>query len=405
MHIGIVGPIATADVQHLLGGNANQLPLGYSGGPLLATLVGELIARGHTVSAFTLSNDLPLRKDGSVVASGPNFSLTYVPMRPRAWQFNGWLLGRILDLYRFEIDGLKHAILQANPDVLHAHWVYEFALASLQTKLPHVVTCHDSPYTIARLNSTSRPTRSLYRWLRVIMALKTFNRVQCITAVSPYMRDMVRSLTHVPIAVVPNPVDERAFGYANPRVTSISPRIAMVCNGWVAWKNPQPGLLAFSQLLQTMPLAELHLYGADFGPGQYAQTWCISKGIVKGMFFHGSIPHHLILNEMNNLDLLLHPSIEESFGVVIAEAMAMGLPVVAGRTSGAVPWLVGDDACLCDITDPSIITSSLLSTLEPERYADLSKRGIASMRRRFTTATVVDQFIRLYAQAIGRVGS
>ncbi len=400
MHIAIVGPIATDDIKHLLHDDVVTRPCGYSGGPLLATLIGELIKRGHTVSAFTLSNDLPLQRRQAVVAHGQNFTLNYLPMRPRAWRPNGWLPGRIVDLYRFEIDGLRHAIEQAQPDVVHAHWTYEFALAALQSKIPHVVTCHDSPYTIARLASSSRPTQSLYRWLRVIMARNVFRNTQSMTAVSPYMRDKVQSLTSVDIAVVPNPVDNHALLTARPRHVPAEPRLAMVCNGWNNWKNPIAGLLAFRQLQKTRPHAELHLFGADFGPGQTAENWCKANGIDVGLVFHGSVSHHRLLNSISRLDLLLHPSLEESFGVVIAEAMAMGLPVVAGQASGAVPWVVGGIGGLCDVTEPNAIAKALEETLQPERYVQLSERGIAAIRERFSTAAVVDQFYALYQKAV-----
>lgn len=405
MHIGLIGPIATADIKHLLKGDVAHLPKGYAGGPLLATLIGELLSRGHTVSAFTLSNDLPPQAGRTVAATGNRFMLHYVPMRPRAWRPNGWRLGRIVDLYRFEIEQLKQAIQQAQPDVLHAHWVYEFALAAKATAIPSVVTCHDSPYTIAKLNTKSRPTRSLYRWLRVIMALRTFKHADLITAVSPYMRDEVQHLAHHPITVVPNPVDNLAVDMGKIRPHTASPQIAMVCNGWDARKNPQPGLIAFKHLQQQIPTAQIHLYGSDFGPGQIAQEWCQTQGIEHGVHFHGALPHHQLLQELNKYDLLLHTSIEESFGMVIAEAMAMGLPVVAGESSGAVPWVVGVNGCLCDVTDVSSIEKALLEALDIKRYSQLSQNGMEAVRQRFTTPAVVDLFFAQYELAIAQAAS
>jgi hypothetical protein len=218
MHIGIIGPIATADVAHLLEGDMRGLPNGYAGSPLLATLIRELLSRGHRVTAFTLSSDMGLASSTAVIAHGPNFCLHYCAMRPRAWRANGPHSGRILDLYRVEINALCAQIVQAQPDVVHAHWAYEFALAALAAKVPHVVTCHDSPYTIARLTSTSRPTRSLYRWLRVVMAHRVLNRAKFVTAVSPYMKAKVQWLTQADITVVPNPVDAKALAQSRARL-------------------------------------------------------------------------------------------------------------------------------------------------------------------------------------------
>ena len=98
MHIAITGPVATENISQFLNGDTTALPSGYTGAPFMATLIGELLKRGHTVSAFTLSSDIPLNSD-EVIAHGENFSMHYIPMRPKAWPFNGWRLGRILDLY------------------------------------------------------------------------------------------------------------------------------------------------------------------------------------------------------------------------------------------------------------------------------------------------------------------
>lgn len=400
MHIGIVGPIATIDIAHLIDLDVNGLPRGYAGAPLLATLIGELLQRGHRVSAFTLSNDLPLNTSSLTTVQGDNFSISFCPMRPRAWRPNGWLPGRIVDLYRFERQALQKAIAQVAPDVVHAHWAYEFALAALATGIPHVVTCHDSPYVIARLASRSRPTRSAYRWLRVVMARKVLREAQCITAVSPYMRDEVQALARAQIVIVPNPVDDLAFSLNRARQAPVVPRLAMVCNGWGVRKNPEPALMAFDQLRRQEPAAELHLYGHDFGPGETAELWCAARGIQDGMVFHGAIAHQPLIESLANCDLLLHSSLEESFGMVIAESMAMGIPVVAGESSGAVPWVVGQHGVLCDVHGPATITRALRQALEPDRYAKLSREGSTAAQARFSTANVVDQFYLLYTQAL-----
>lgn len=73
-----------------------------------------------------------------------------------------------------------------------------------------------------------------------------------------------------------------------------------------------------------------------------------------------------------------------------------GDPTVAGQNSGAVPWVVGNDGCLCDVYDPAAISAALLATSEPSRYSELSGRALAAVRYRFTTTAVVDQFVELY---------
>ncbi|MDO9461483.1 MAG: glycosyltransferase, partial [Alphaproteobacteria bacterium] len=159
MHIAIVGPIATSDIAHLLNGKTAGLPPGYSGAPLLVTLITELLNRGHRVTAMTLSWGMDLDWQRPVRVTHGGLEMIYVPMRRRAWQPNGWRPGRIVDLYAFERCGLQRALERAAPDVVHAHWSYEFAWAALCSGLPTLVTCHDSPFVVARMYSRAKPTQ------------------------------------------------------------------------------------------------------------------------------------------------------------------------------------------------------------------------------------------------------
>src|SRR5574340_478374 len=188
LHIAIVGPIATTDIRHLLDGEAANLPAGYAGAPLLVTLIAELLRRGHWVTAITLSWGMPLDWRQPLHARHGNLDMVYVRLRRRAWQPNGWRLGRIVDLYAFERRGLQHAIEQAAPDVVHAHWSYEFAWAAQRSGLPTLITCHDSPLLVARMYSRARPTQSAYRWLRAGMAWHVLRNATHVSAVSPYLQ-------------------------------------------------------------------------------------------------------------------------------------------------------------------------------------------------------------------------
>lgn len=383
---------------HLLDPTTAPRPVGYRGAPLLATLIGELLRRGYKVSAFTISSDIP--EGQTFVARGRNLTLTVCSMRPRAWGFNGRQVGRIVDLYRAERKALTRTISNAAPDVIHAHWAYEFALAAIDSGLPHVVTCHDSPYRIARMFTASKPTISLYRWLRVLMAQRALRSANVVSVVSPYMRDEVQKITRALVDVVPNPIDDLTNELSRVRQQPVSAKLVMICNGWDSRKNAKPSLRAFAQIRKQNAEAELHLYGSGFGSDEPGAQWCRRAGITSGMFFHGRIPHDALLRKLPDYDLLIHPSIEESFGLVLAEAMAIGVPVVAGARSGAVPWVVGDCGRLCDVADSRAIGAAVTELLKPENYASASAGGIVSARARFSTSCVVDQFIDLYERAL-----
>jgi len=98
---------------------------------------------------------------------------------------------------------------------------------------------------------------------------------------------------------------------------------------------------------------------------------------------------------LRHLDVLVLPSREEPFGTVLAEAMAVGTPVVATRVGG-----------LAEVVDDGV-TGRLVEPGAPERLAEAvldvlahrTEMGAAARRRaaRFNTADYVDRVERLIA--------
>ena len=397
LHVGIAAPIATADIAHLLDGPAAPLPRGYAGAPLLGTLIEELLRRGHRVSAFTLSSDLPLGERSTVVARGHNLTLYCCPMRPRAWPFNGSRVGRIVDLYAFERRGLERAIAQARPDVVHAHWSYEFAWAALRSGLPHVVTCHDSPFVIARFQRDFR--HGAYRWLRAGMAWHVLRQARHVTTVSPYMVGQIQPLCRASVSVVPNPITGRAF--ARPRIAQPGrQRVLMIANGWDVRKNGAAALRAFALLSESLPGAELRVFGHDHGEGGAAQQWWRQSGLNANVRFCGAVPHGQLLTELSCADAFMHTALEESFGAVLAEALAAGVPVVAGSASGAVPWVVGEAGRLVDVTRPDAVAAALVDLLGDAAESDrLGRIGRHRVRAMFSAESVAMAYEREYVSA------
>ncbi|OQW76915.1 MAG: hypothetical protein BVN35_05680 [Proteobacteria bacterium ST_bin11] len=400
LNIGIAGPIATENVADLLDADVSTMPKGYPGAPLTAVLIKELLKEGHNVSAFT--TDPSLYQDARVVrASGPNFDFYICPARPRAWRFNKYRPGRILDGFAYERHQLVRVFEEAKLDIIHAHWTYEFALAALKTGLPHLITCHDAPLVVLKF------TRSAYRAIRYLMARVVYRNARCLSTVSSYMAKSVQKYTKVPIAVVPNPLADYVLAIGQARQRPMTKRIGMICNGWDMRKNPRPALQAFSQFVAIHPNAELHLFGAGFGVGEAAERWCMSQGVTTGMIFHGAIQHKQLIAQLNGLDILVHPALEESFGVVIAEAMALGLPIVAGNASGAVPWVVGAEeahpficcAVLTDVASAEAILEAMYRVFD-ERYPERSESGYLRARQMFAPDVVSRSYQKLYHQVM-----
>lgn len=406
MRIGIAGPLGTPDIEHLLDGDTSHLPREMKGATLLVTLIETLIGLGHEISAFTTDPALEPSRRNRVVARGQRFTIYYVPRRRHALRSDRGARGRMLDFFALERHALADAIRQERPEIVHAHWSYEFGAAALDSGLPCLLTCHDSPWAILKVQ------RDLYRLGRLLMAKSVLRRARHATVVSPYLVEALQGMTHAPLSVVPNPLPrgllEGGRVRSAPDLSERPPRIAMLLNGWSPRKNPEPGLLAMKHIRAIYPDAKMHLYGPGYGPAEQARTWAVAQQMEDAFVFHGWTPYAETMKQLAEMDLLLHPALEESFGMTIAEAMALGVPVVAGRDSGAVPWVLGSDTgggFLVDVRSPEKIAEAILELLEtPERYAHCSERGRARASEVFSPVAVTQSYLEHYQQVLADSG-
>ena len=303
----------------------------------------------------------------------------------------------MMDFFRIERHAIERAIEIDKPDVVHAHWTYEFALAAIASKRPHLVTCHDSPVQILRFMP------NLYRLGRYFMARMVFQNAKALSAVSSYLKDEVSKFARVPVTTIPNPAPPILLSgevSSAPRSVDLNRlNIAMILNGWDKRKNPAPAFEAFAMLRQAIPSATLHLFGRDFGPGEKAQLWAQSRGLGQGVVFHGSTPHKKLLSILSTVNLLLHPALEESCPMALVEAMALGLPVVGGHESGGVPWVLdyGAAGVLTDVRSPESIFRAMIEILEnPEQFLKIAHAGLKRVHEVFGPDVVAQEYEKVY---------
>ncbi len=97
--------------------------------------------------------------------------------------------------------------------------------------------------------------------------------------------------------------------------------------------------------------------------------------------------------------LAVLPSMEESFGNAMAEAMAAGVPLVTTRV-GSIPELVGDDgnALLVPPEDPSALADAITALIrDPEVAERMAAAGRKRVRETFTWDRVASRYEQLYA--------
>lgn len=118
--------------------------------------------------------------------------------------------------------------------------------------------------------------------------------------------------------------------------------LLLVAAGFVRRKNHHLALRVFGQLLEQVPEARLAVVGST--PNAETSRWyraavsdlAVRLGIASRVQFLGPLPRPRLARLMSGADLLLHLTTcrIENFGLVVAEAMAAGLPVAASDWGG-----------------------------------------------------------------------
>jgi L-malate glycosyltransferase len=379
LHLAIASPLDARRLARELDlrpRSGTTIPDGHGGHPV-TELVLAVRPMVELLDLVTL--DPALREGAELVGDGVRLAVG--PFRPRART-------RSLDLFAEERRFVAHQLRRWRPDVVNAHWTYEYALAALESGAPTLVTVHDWAPTVLRY------TPDRYRAIRLLMQRLTLRRGSDFAAVSPYVAARVEKRIGRPVVVLPNFLGRGWFGPQG--VSDRGPAAATaINNGFGALKNVQTLLRAWPIVRARLPQATLRLVGQGYEPGGDAQRWATRHSLGTNVEFLGPVPRPDLQPLVRGTSVFVHPSREESFGMVVLEAMATGTPVVGGKRSGAVPWLLEDGAGMCvDIDSPEEIAGAVLGLLEdPATATELGHRGRSRALREFAAEPVAAAYL------------
>ena len=117
--------------------------------------------------------------------------------------------------------------------------------------------------------------------------------------------------------------------------------LRVFCVGRLSSEKGHLGLIsAFSTALKDQPTLRLTMIG-DGPERSNIEALCESLGVSDKVTFRGSVPEEMVLEELMAADIFALPSLMEGLPVVLMEAMAIGVPVIAPRVAG-IPELIDD---------------------------------------------------------------
>ena len=288
--------------------------------------------------------------------------------------------------------------MASGADVVHAHGYGYFPTfaASFGTALDGaalVVTPH---------SDAGRPTwaKRLFDGLVPSLTLKRAHRVISVSQHEAYhlRRLGVRADK---IRVVPNGVNLSEFaGLAEARRPADS-----VTGLFVGRIDPdQKGLVTLVRSIALLPHAvpiQIRLVGEDWGGTVLLKALAERLGISNRIVFVGKLERRALISEYAKADFLVLPSLFEPFGIVLLEAMAAGLPVIASNVGG-IPEVVadGDSGVLVEPGNPGALADAILRLCQDERRRREMGRDGKVRASRYAWESVTPQIHAVYQQAL-----
>jgi glycosyltransferase involved in cell wall biosynthesis len=158
---------------------------------------------------------------------------------------------------------------------------------------------------------------------------------------------------------------------------------------------------AFRHVVDELKDTVLHIVGN--GPIFNEVRGLVERLGLKGrVIMHGALPRNRAMRILARSTLLTHPSLYESFGMVIVEAYAMGKPVVTHR-AGYAKELVEEprSGLAINVTNTKKYAEALITLLTDKGlYKRLSQNASAFAEERLSVDAMVRSYIYAYRRAV-----
>jgi glycosyltransferase involved in cell wall biosynthesis len=205
------------------------------------------------------------------------------------------------------------------------------------------------------------------------------------------------------IDLVENGVDLTVFAPARTDgdQSRARPRFAFV-GRLVDWKGVDMLLRATARALHDQDL-ELHVVGDGLMRSQL-ESLATSLDLNEHVTFHGFIPQQECATLLAGCDALVLPSLFESGGAVVLEAMAIGLPVIATKWGGPADYLDETSGILIEPTGRERFIENLAQAMvrlagSKELAQQLGKSGRVRVATEFDWEKKIDRILSVYARA------
>lgn len=276
------------------------------------------------------------------------------------------------------------------PDVIHAHcMLYAGALATHLRqvhKIPVVLTEHSSGYG-----------RALYGPSELKVAKEAALRCDYLLAVSNNLAQTLDKITPgkaMNWSTIPNIVNGSFINY--PLNTKLIKKQFTFLNVGLLGKIKRQELLVRSFAKAFPDDNNIHLWIAGDGPEKKNLLQLINElNLNKRVSLLGSISRSHMPHKFSEADAFVLSSELETFGVVVIEALAMGLPVISTLCGGPNDLIQESDGMLVPVDDAAALAEAMRSVyLNIEKFNPMEIKN--SCRKRFGENAVCEVLTSIY---------
>ena len=258
---------------------------------------------------------------------------------------------------------LPRAVKRIKPDLLHC----TSNTAPLHCPVPLVLTLHDIIYLEKRQSSSQSWYQEMGWHYRRLVVPRILPKCKKIITVSQFERKRILEALHLPseqLVAVYNGFNSHF--HLQPKAPEITRKYIDSDNYLFFLGNTDPKkntprvLKAYSEYLKRSE-KKLPLLIADLKEDAIDRILEEEKitDIKSSLRFPGYIANTDLAALYSGAFAFLYPSLRESFGIPMLEAMACGTPIITGNTS-AMPEIAGEGALLVDPYHPKEITEKIL---------------------------------------------
>jgi glycosyltransferase involved in cell wall biosynthesis len=160
-------------------------------------------------------------------------------------------------------------------------------------------------------------------------------------------------------------------------------------------KNPQTLLKTFSELIKDGYDLQLVIAGARWSNKSVNNIH--NPELTRRIKTLGYVPEQDLVSLYNTAELFFFPTLHETFGFPVLEAMACGTPVVTSNAY-SIPEISGDTAILCPPLDYMAFKNAIERILQDaETRKEMISKGLENAKK-FSWKKCAEETLKVYKQ-------